>query len=696
MTRERRTELAQVVALLLLAAWFRWRVVLEVPPGLEMDPLIEAQIAEQVLDGDWRPFYEAGQGREALYHYWLAIWLATLDKQVFTLRMASTFLSLLGLAAGYVLTRRLLGPAVALVGLAGGAISFWTVFAARSGLRSTILPPLAALAGYFFWRGISGSTSHCSAASHPQLATRSSQSAIRSPQFFLIYSGLCLGLSFYAYTAARVLPAVFGFFVLYLLAFHRHWLRDRWKGLALGAGIAVLVTLPLLTYLHAHPEADEFEFMDFDRPLAALEAGDPEPALRTSLATLGMFTFQGDPLIFDNIPGRPVFEPLGGMLFLIGVAIAVRRFRQPAYAFTLLWLLVGLVPGMLSQPAPNFYRTVVTQVVAFAFPGIAAVEAWHWLRRRWPQRSARLALFGGAILLLGLNLAWSLGYFTIWPTVEGVPFFWQTTLTEMARYLDRSPDTSPVALCTGLTYEHDPWWRPAWQSMDYLLHRSDLSLRYYDCADTMVFLDGPARYAFPDATGVDALAQFPAYRHFLATANIGLEFLPGGPGIIVHSERTPALSHLAQVAADAAVAWAPETGAADRPARVPINFGDQVEFLGYDLAASSLNPGASFDLVTYWRVTAGLPPQLSQFTHVLNAGGAIITQQDRLALTSASLRARDVFAQAHHLTLPGDLAEGEYPLTIGLYTPDGTRLPITQAGQPRGDRLWLRPIVVEK
>jgi len=134
--------MTRFVLLLLLAAWLRWRAPLEVPPGLEMDPLIEAQIAEQVLGGDWRPFYEAGQGREGLYHYWLALWLATLGKHVFTLRMASTFLSLLGLAAGYVLTRRLFGPGVALVGLAGGALSFWTLFAARSGLRSTSLPLL--------------------------------------------------------------------------------------------------------------------------------------------------------------------------------------------------------------------------------------------------------------------------------------------------------------------------------------------------------------------------------------------------------------------------------------------------------------------------------------------------------------------------------------------------------------------------
>jgi len=684
-TRWHRLEWVGVVLLLLLAAWLRWRAPLEVPPGLEMDPLIEAQIAEQVLGGDWRPFYEAGQGREGLYHYWLALWLATLGKHVFTLRMGSTFLSLLGLAVGYVLARRLFGPAVALVALAGGAVSLWTLFAARSGLRSTSLPPLAGLAGYFLWRSL--------IAPNTQHATRNTQ---------YVSAAICLGLSLYTHTAARVLPAVFVLFVLYLLAFHRSWLRGQWGRLALGAGIAVLIALPLLAYLHAHPEADQFEFLNFNRPLAALEAGNPEPALQTSLATLGMFAFRGDPLIFDNVPGRPVFEPLGGALFLVGAAIAVRRLRQPAYAFALIWLLVGLVPGMLSQPAPNFYRTVEAQAIAFAFPGIAVMEAWRWLRRRWPQRVVQPALVGGLALLLGLNLVWNFrDYFVVWPTVEGVPFFWQTALAETARYLDRSPDTSPVVLCTGLTYEHDPWWRPAWQSMRYLLRRDDLAIRYYDCRSAFVLTDGPARYAFPDIADPAEVLPPAFHRDWLAAAKPISDGLPADAGVMLRLDAPPE----GLLPGPGPVWWAPEAGGGTPLSppyegrgvvRLPVNFGHSLAFLGYDLSPVQARPGERLQVLTAWEVLATPPPRLALFTHVLADPQTLVTQQDGLGLTSHSLRPGDRFVQLHdQITLPPDLPPGEYLLSIGLYSTDTMeRLLVYDGAETRGDRLFLGPVEV--
>jgi hypothetical protein len=128
---------------------------------------------------------------------------------------------------------------------------------------------------------------------------------------------------------------------------------------------------------------------------------------------------------------------------------------------------------------------------------------------------------------------------------------------------------------------------------------------------------------------------------------------------------------------------------ASEAAVLPIDFDGKVDFLGYTLLPS----GKNAELVTYWRAQDQLPPQLSQFTHVLNGKGEIVTQQDRLMLTSQSLRPGDVFAQIHHLTLPAGLPPGSYPIAIGLYTePDGKRLPIVVDQQPRGDRVFLQPL----
>ncbi len=687
----RRLEWAGIVILILLAAWLFWRTPLAVPPGLEMDELIEAQIAEQVLDGDWRPFYEAGQGREGLYHYWLAGWLALLGRHVFTLRFASTSLSLLSLAAIYVLVRRLFGPATALLNLAGGATSFWVVFSARSGLRSTVLPLLAALAGYFFWRGLP----------RPLGGGWSYNEADRRGVFSFVVAGLCLGLTFYVYTAARVLPATFILFAFYLFLFQRPLLSARWRGLLLGGLIALSVAMPLFYYLSTHPEVDQFDFMDFNRPLAALERGDPEPALKTSLATLGGFAYKGDPLMFDNVPERPIFEPLSGLLFLIGVGIALVRFLRPAYAFILIWLLVSLVPGMLSQPAPNYYRIVGAQVVVFIFPALAIAEGWRYLNGRWFKSRLRswgtFAFAGGLALALSVHLISDFrAYFSTWPEVEGIRFFWQTGLTEAAQYLDGASEAGPVAVCTVLTYEHDPWWRPAWQSVPYLLRRSDLNIRYFDCRSTLVLPAAAAdaestdgvRYIFtadpfsliPDEFKGDWLAK--------ATPVLDARFTELGTVLrVVHPLDGLGLS-------SEPVWWAPEAG--NGPAQLPIRFGDSFVLRGYQRTPAFPQPGEPLRLVTAWEVLATPPPRLALFTHLLADPQMLIAQQDGLALTSHSLQPGDQFLVLHdQVTVPADAPLDEYLLSIGLYSSDTmVRLPLYEGDQARGDRLFLAPVEV--
>jgi 4-amino-4-deoxy-L-arabinose transferase-like glycosyltransferase len=692
----RRWNSAAAVLLLLFAAWLFWRTPLSVPPGMEMDELIEIQIAKQVLGGDWRPFYEAGQGREGLYHYWLAGWLTLTGRNVFTLRMASTTLTLLGLAAGYALMRRLFGRAVALTSLAIGATSFWVLFAARSGLRSTALLLLAALAGYLFWRGLSPVGAGLSNRRFaPALGGHKGR-----PYNWLFFglAGMCLGLTFYAYTAARVLPAVFILFILYLAIFHRHRLMGRWRWLLVWGLVAALVIAPFLLYLQAHPEADAFDFLDFNRPLAALQTGDPEPALQTSLATLGMFAFRGDPLIFDNVPGRPVFDPLLGALFLAGVIIAAWRFRQPAYAFVLLWLPISLLPGMLSQPAPNFYRTVGAQVVAFVFPALALAEVGRFVRRRWSGVAASASLAAGLALVLAVQLVgtWR-AYFVDWPQVEGIRFFWQSGLSETARHLENALDDSPAVICTELTYEYDSWWRPAWQSMETLLNRDDLALRYATCRSTLILpADFPARYFFLD-TGDPASLLPPEFQgDWLAEAEPITGVFPPGEGVALRVTDPPD-NLVPDLRSVVGVAWVgPEAGGGQ--AVLPVYFGQNTELalIGYARTPENPRPGESIRLVTAWEVEQTPEPRLVLFTHLLADSQTVVAQQDGLPLTSQSLRPGDRFLVLHdQITIPADASPGEYLLAIGIYSGDTMqRLPLYHMGRAYGDRLFLQPVEV--
>jgi len=697
MTKKR--EWFVIVVLLLLAFLLRTVALTCVPPGLHNDEVVDIKITESVAGGRLAIFFPEDTGAEVLYYYFAAPFIRVFGSTVFAVRLPAIFLSMVGMCVIWALSRRLMGPVVALTALAGFAIVFWTVEFGRIALHVVMEVPLAALAAYCFW--------------HARSAGEEKEGFFRKTWFLWALSGLWLGLAINAYTAARILPVIFIAFSVYVLFVDRSEWRRWWGGIAITLVVTAIVVLPLFLYLGQNPAADQLDFFDINRPLVELRKGDFAPVIGTSLKTLGMFAFVGDPLPYYDVPGRPVFEPVGALLLAVGLLIALWRWSQPEYAFVVLWFFLSLVPGMLSQPAPNYTRTLGVQVVLFAIPGIAVEALLEWRNRVFRKKPGFWIYFALALLFIG-NLAWTVhDYFAVWPAVDSVRFWHQSGLKAVADYLQGDDDTSPVAVCVPdhLIDERDPWWKPAWQHTRYLLHRPDLSLRYYNCADTMVFIDGPARYAFPDVADVDALSQFPAYSQILAAVvprDLDLDFLPDGLGIIVHTDRMTTQSriyvvldqHLAEVAAGSAVTWAPEVSDAGQPAQVPIIFGDdqdKVEFLGYTLLVSFLKPGDSFDLATYWRVTADLPPGLSQFTHVLNADGAIVTQQDRLALTSASLRAGDVFVQIHHLMLPSDLTEGEYPLTIGLYTPsDGTRLRITQAGQPRGGRLWLRAIAVEK
>ena len=663
------------IALLLVAFAMRTARLDQTPPGLHHDEVIYTSIAEKALNGGWSIFYAEGQGREGFYIPFLAAALKWLGTGTFALRVPSVFLSILGLCAVFALTRRLFGSFVALFALAEMSCTFWTVFPGRVAMRAVSEPLVAALAAYALWRAISNSKF--------QTPARRASASVSNFKSFAI-AGALIGLTVYTYRGARALPGIVVLLPLYLALFDQEALRRMWRGLAVCAVVTLIVAAPLAIFLNAHPGIDQLAWAGRDRILKALSAGDVRPALNTTLATLGAFSFRGDPDDYYNLQGRPVFEPVTGMLFVVGALITLwRTLRgQLRYAYLLTWLVLALAPGMVSEPAPHFYRIIGAQAAAFAVPGIAIAAIQHLIPKRIsgtlaPARSAGVGYWVLAALLLADGLWNAQDYFIAWGRKETVRVLWNKPMAEIAGYLDHSDEQTPVAICSLLTSRREAWLQTAPDFFRYLMRRDASTLRFYDCRYSLVFPNGGAetRYAFP---GTAPTGQFVS--RFL------IAWLDGA-----HPIKGASLS-----ADNALEQMQVQTRLEDKLKQLAFTPVDlhAMDLLGYELLTPAPKQGQAIVLVTWWRVKQSpLPSSLAQFTHLLQ-GERIVAQQDLFSVMPDTLQPGDVFAQVHEfINIPADTPPGDYTLAIGLYdSVTRQRLAIYDGNIPRGDRLILSTV----
>jgi len=183
------------------------------------------------------------------------------------------------------------------------------------------------------------------------------------------------------------MPILVAAFVVYLALVRRGFLRERWRDLLIMTAVMAILCAPLAFYLITHPGAKQLSYtgFDVDQPVTDLLAAKPQLLVETILQTFGMFGVTSDPLSYYDLPGRTLLEPVGTVLFWMGVVLALWHWRDPRYGLVLIGWLVTLSPGMLSQPAPNYARTVGAMAFAFIFPGIVLDLMWQRARAKWGQ-----------------------------------------------------------------------------------------------------------------------------------------------------------------------------------------------------------------------------------------------------------------------------------------------------------------------
>ena len=690
----RALRLGWILLILLMAAAFRLVDLPSIPPGMTHDEADHGLTAWEIVNGDRALYFTVGYGREPLYDYATALLMAGTGPTILAARVASAYFSLLMIAAVYAWARRAFGAPVALLAAAGLAVGFWPVMAGRQALRSIALPAVFAGAVLVFWRGLlegekgrEGERERGSARPSPLLPFSP------APLLFLA-AGVLLGLTIYTYIPARVMWVAFPALALYLVVAGRGGgmpdARRVWAGLGITLLVALVVAAPLLFYLADNPLV-EVRIDELSAPLDAAAAGDFGPLWANARGALRLFTIEGDHTWRYNIPGKPFLGPVMGVLFYAGLFVAgwlvVSGYRNrgssekpgfygdnpgPGAFMALIWLALGFAPVLVTGPGLSSTQAIGALPVLYVFPALAVyglAKILSQMTADGQQSVLRWSVVCGLLILaLFTTLATQTArdYFGRWANEPEVRVQYETTMAAALRWLDEhgagaaavstiTPDryhTPAVALLT----MRNPAVRPRWFD-----GRESLLLPAED--DSLLVV--------PGFTPIPAELQ-----PYLAGATL-IDELPMRPDDL---DRPVRVYRLAET--DSALAGLETAG-------LPAQFGEHVELIGYAMPAAEARPGDTLTLVTAWRLLQPLP-DASLFAHIVGPTEPLAVA-DSLGAPGESWVAGDVLLQLHTITLPDDIAAGEYPLAVGAYTRGDRRRLVVNDGR---DMVELTHIVV--
>ncbi len=658
-----------LVIILLMAACFRLYRLNEIPPGLTHDEADTGYFVAAVYRGEpSQVIAPYGYAYQPFTMYSGALFMHLFGPNDLALRFHSAFFGMVLIVFTYLWARRLFGAAVGLGGAALMAASFWTVSASRVAINVHTGPPLCTGAAYFLWR-----------------ALESKQRTDRRRHWWAWgLFALLLAASLYAYETALAAAASIGLLFVYLAVVDRHHFRHHGGWFAGALLLAGLLAAPHL-----------FDPLSWGRtnmlsgPLREAWRGNWRPLLANVAGALGTFSLRGDTFITYNLPGRPIFDPITSLFFYGGIALCLWRWRQRRYAFVLMWVVIGIVPSLITGEWTSTSHSNAVMAPLMVLPALCALEVVRFAARRLGVRPARI-LSAGCVAWLGVvAICTARDYFIRWGQSPATRAAYFQNLVAITDYLNETAYRGDIALSSPFPDQPlDPF------IAEMRLRRTDLALRWFDGRRALVFPDARhSLFILPPNTPLDP---------YFATR---LDLRPVERVHLRPDDVDPYFDVSAWAPAQALERLLPSTvltvTVGSEMLTLPISFG-AVELIGYDVPEARTAPGGTVTVVTAWRVRdpAALPAPPHAygraaviFVHALDETNAIVGQEDRLDAPAWNWRAGDAFVQIHRF--PIDAPAGRYRLEVGIYSrDDAVRLPVLINGMAADDRVLLPPIEV--
>lgn len=602
------------------------------PPGLYRDEAWYGLDALGVLNGHPALYFAANNGREGAFIYLLAASIGLAGRSVWALRIVSALVGILTLFAAYAAGRAWATHRVGVLAAGVMAVTFWHVALSRVAFRAITLPLIACLA-----------LAACGLAWRARGVVRVRWAAV---------TGALFGAALYTYTSW---PFLIGLGALLGLAAVLR-MRGEVRAPLLAACIAaLLVATPMLLWATRHPDLFLSRAGQVSILSPEISHGDPLGALLgNTLKALGMFTFVGDRIWRHNLPLRPVFDPVMGLAFGLGVVLAVfRALRGDRFGGLLLaWLAVFLIPTILAEDTPHALRAIgaLPPACLLAALGLDAVAGFLAAR----PAARRIALFVPALVLaFGGWSTWT-DYFDRYVRNPMTGFWLEAQNTALA-------DGVNAALAAGLETRIDPRLSDDNPALRFLV--PDLGSRVGGAGDG-------AWASSPGILFVDPNHPLGAFEASLPTGRVSLEVGPRAQGDLDPTTR---------------IAWIalrvdPPTG----PQSPHATFDSGLSLLTATKAVPQV--GDSLTVSLTWRAEHPLAEDDAVFVHWLRAG-AVIAQADEGPMRGywpmPAWRIGDVYAEARTLMAPGGWQPGDV-LRVGVYRRADLQRRMIVAGPAQG------------
>lgn len=337
-----------VFLIIIAAAVFRFWKLQWLPPGLSPQEAAGGLNAISLTEGNLEAVLNDTKGKGGLFHSLQALAISLLDNSMLALRLVAAALGVTSVIFIYMGVKEWFSQRAAILSGFFMASAVWAVQISRVNEPINMAIALIPLLLWFLSRAIK-----------------------TNKAVWYVLSGVTIGGLFYTVMPLYVW-VVFAILLLYFTRrYYSDYLKDMTQPILIIALSAFLVVLPMIgfdainngteTYVNIW---EEFQITMEDPVLAA------DTLAINTIGTAGMFHFTGVENQLYNLGDEAHLNAMMGVLFVLGLLLAFRRYRDIRYFALLSLLLATLLPGIFLAE-----DTSRASAVAGALPMISILSA---------------------------------------------------------------------------------------------------------------------------------------------------------------------------------------------------------------------------------------------------------------------------------------------------------------------------------